>query len=379
MYKKILWLLPFLLLSACHKPAKSTEQLVPVVRESMDKPLYFSGTLQPLKIINVPSPADGFVTQKNFEYGQTVKEGDVIVTINSDQLQKEYSAALTTYLKSKQELATSKSKLHSDSELLRLGIIAKESFEQTKSAYDSDQVAFLQAANAVKEVLKNGGGDFSKIEKLDITNIGEVNKALNVSYAQIKVKALGSGVALSPPQTAQDDKKVMIGSKVETGQVLLAIGDLSGFSAAINVSENDIDKVTAGAKVEVTGSAFPNQVLSGIVQSVDAQAKQDSSSQNGIPQFAAKVIMPNIKPELLAQVRVGMSAKIEIKLNEDAKLMVPISAVHETGNQHWVMKKNNGKMEKIPVVTGSAGEEKVQILSGLAEGDQVLVDDVDKA
>jgi len=93
--KLALLLLLCLLLTACGKktPASNhaNELLIQPMNNNSD--LYFSGTIKPIEIINVPSPIDGTVEQIFFHYGQKVKRDDPLLIIKSSKLTQDYQEA----------------------------------------------------------------------------------------------------------------------------------------------------------------------------------------------------------------------------------------------------------------------------------------------
>lgn len=370
-------MVPLLFLAGCQEEEKAkpkSDSVYTVKKEHFENALFYSGTLMPLHIINIPAPADGVVVDVNFKYGQSVKKNDWLLKINSDQLQKDYNDALTAYLGAKDKLESAKSKYKSSKELFRLGIISEENYKADKSEFDNANMNYLRSVYAIQSTLKTTHGSFDNIKDLKISDINAVNKALKVKYNNLNIIARGSGVALAPPKVTNDDNgKVMLGSEVKRGQVLLAIGDLDGVSVDINVTEIDIEKIKRGEKVEISGVAFPNVTLQGYVSQVDSQAASSNAYTGGLPSFQAKVIVPKLTAKQKKVIRVGMSAKIRLVANKKNVIMVPYAAVEERDGESWVRIVDAGEEKEVRVVTGETSYDKVEIKKGIKVGDKILL------
>jgi multidrug resistance efflux pump len=157
------------------------------------------------------------------------------------------------------------------------------------------------------------------------------------------------------------------------GQVLILIGDMSGLSIDIVVDEMDIDRVTVGQKVSVTSEAFPEFKLQGQIHKIDSQAISASGGGGGLPVFPVRIEIPHLTQEELRKIRVGMSAKVELVLENPNSFSVPLNAVSEVDGISVVKVLRNGKVEQVPVVTGETGIDVVEVKNGLAVGDQIVV------
>src|SRR3990167_6504922 len=190
------------------------------------------------------------------------------------------------------------------------------------------------------------------------------------------IYATGSGVALFPPKNDNSGGSsgvVTEGSTIKTGQLLLAIGDLSGLKANFTVSEINIDRIKTGMDVIVTGNAFPNIVLHGSITSVSAQAKQDSGG-SGLSVYAVEIKIPNVNAKDMEKIRVGMTAKFEIDIKSSPKIMLPINAIFQkNGNSYVNIMNATGKPAATLVETGETTPVEVEITSGVKSGDKVLV------
>ncbi|WP_232220322.1 efflux RND transporter periplasmic adaptor subunit [Legionella tunisiensis] len=92
----------------------------------MQKTLYFSGTIQPLQESTLTSPMDAIVETMHYHYGQLVKKGDIVVTLNSTDLQRQYNDTLTEYLKAKDNFTVAKAKFIGTQELWDAGLLSKK-------------------------------------------------------------------------------------------------------------------------------------------------------------------------------------------------------------------------------------------------------------
>lgn len=374
-FKVMLVLLIASLLTACNtqdKTAQKDTHVYVAKQEPLSQTLHFSGTVQPLQENTLISPIDAVVSSMNFHYGQWVKKGDVVFTLNSTELQKQFNDNLTEYLKAKDSYTIAKAKFAGTQDLWEAGLISKNNYLSEKSSLDTTRVSLMQTKRKLAEMLeKVGQGNQENLANLNLSDFNKVSKALTAKHDVILIKSETDGILLYPPKSTDDKSaRITTGSAIKSGQALGLIGDLRGISLEIDVPEVDIDKLFIGMPAKIQGVAFGGQVLQGKVVAINAQAAATSNS--GLPVFNAVVVVPQLTSKQKPWIKVGMSASIELSLQDSRKLMIPIQALyHEKGNTLVKVKTQKGKIEERVITTGQAQADKVIVNSGLMEGEWV--------
>jgi multidrug efflux pump subunit AcrA (membrane-fusion protein) len=211
---------------------------------------------------------------------------------------------------------------------------------------------------------------------LSIANIDKVTQAmhLKMSSENLRIVSPAQGVVLGTSKNEEESKKVIKGDTVKQGDVLAVIGDMSGLSVRIKVNELTINQLKVAQKVKISGIAFPDDLLSGVIQRVD---RQGETANGGLPTFTVEVIAKGLSQKQKRDIHVGMSAKVEIDVDGGAELMVPIAAVSENEGVSSVRlyDENSGKTKQVKVETGKTTIDSVAILSGLNVGDKIIVPD----
>lgn len=382
---KLYLLLVSLAINGCHAddgaPADKKQHVVKVEMRRLTKSLFFMGTIKPLKIINVVSPVEGVIKEKLFQYGQQIKQGDQLLTLSSSKLAEDYQSALVQYLKAKNAYYSAREKFIGTQDLMKHELISKDLFDAEQRQLASNNLDYLQSQYKLQEILKKGK---PLDEQLSLDNIDAAAKALRKPFKQQEIIAPSTGISLAPTksegggeQSTGQSGSIEVGSQVKSGQVLLAIGDLTGIALNIQIPEIDIDKVKHGLSVTVTGAAFPGIILQGKITNVAAQAKSASSGSSGLPTFNVEVVVPTLTPVQRQHIYVGMSAKVDLQLSEPPAMTIPINAVYEKKNNSYV-KVFNSKTKKTSerlVTTGKTTAADVIITSGLQTGEQVMLHD----
>jgi HlyD family secretion protein len=377
------WLLPLLglsLLFACgdssksHKK-KSDAKTYTVRAETVHKTLYFTGTVQPRQEYTLTSPMDAVVESMPFHYGQQVKKGEVVFTLNSAELQKQYNDTLTEYLKAKDSYSIARAKFTGTEDLWQVGLIAKNNYLSEKSSLNTARVTLMQATGKLSEMLeKMGDSTYHDLSRLSFAEFDKVRMALAGKHNLIYLKSPGTGVLLYPPKGSDDkNARVTIGATAKAGQVLALIGDLSGICLEIDIPEVDIEKIKPGMPAIIRGVAFAKQDLKGTLLAINAQASTNSG--NALPSFTAIVEVKTLDAHQQSLVKVGMSASIELASDSVDKLLVPIAAVTQKHGQSVVqLLAADGTVSEREVITGAARADKVVIDSGLKVGDVITYD-----
>lgn len=343
--------------------------------QALHKTLHFTGTVQPLHESTLSSPMEAVVETMHFHYGQMVKKGDVILTLNSNELQKLYNDTLTDYLKAKDSYTVAKSKFVGTQDLWDAGLLSKNNYLGEKSNLATTRVTLMQSTRKLTEMLEKMDDENAKnLSSLSLADFEKLRKILTANHNIIKLKAPSDGVLLYPPK-AGDDKntRVTVGSTIKPGQVIALVGDLKGISVEIDVPEIDIDKIRTGMTATVSGIAFGKHQLKGKLVAVNAQAS--NTSNGGLPSFTAVVEVNALTPEQQPWIKVGMSAAIELSIDSDNQLLIPIAAVkREKGNSVVTIQLAQGETQQRVVLTGPAQADSVVIESGLKAGDVVVYD-----
>ncbi len=379
--------------------AKTT---VTVTAQPVTSGIALTGKLQPLQMVNVTSPLTGKVAQIMVRYGDVVTAGQSLLAMdisearikqreaeaayikavaNYRQIEKwnggsEVTRANRSLAKAKMALENQKKTLEETERLYKKGIIPTTEYDSAKHQYVNQQMDFQSAEDELKAALDKGNPQNLKVARYEMDNAETRLKQIEKEIAAAVVLSPVSGIVMKPSGGGQtkDSKTVERGSSFQTGELMLAIGDLSGFSIACKLDEVDVTRVKNGQKVKVGGDAFPGEQMTGVIQSISPQAEEgDSSGRGSSPTFSVRVVVESISAEIRKRVMVGMTANLEIVAYEKSDaLMVPLSAVASEQGKRFVSRKKAGTpatIEKVEVTTGYTTQDTVEIVKGVKVGD----------
>lgn len=157
-------------------------------------------------------------------------------------------------------------------------------------------------------------------------------------------------------------------SNVGGGTTLMVLSDLSRIFVIASVDESDIGEVKVGQPAAVTADAFPDLEFRGEVVRIATEGKSVSN-----------VVTFDVKIEVLSKdkdrLKPGMTANVEIIASESENaLLIPSEAVEGVGGKKFVLVPVQGqKPESRAVETGINDGVQTEVLSGLADGESVVV------
>lgn len=378
-YYRVMTLIVCLSLTACSRsPNEKQAGVVTIEPQTVGSTLYYSGTIQPLQTLVVPSPADGVVVDMPFQYGETVKAGQLLFMVSSTKFLADYKTALMAYIKAKSDFNNGQTQLSEAEFLHKNELISDDDFKSKQSSFYAARLALLQAKDTLENLLQQLNIKDIDLYKLTIADIDKITQALHLQTSaetleHLRIVAPASGTVLSPVKGEEENnKKVMKGDAVKQGDVLAIIGDMSGLSARIKVNELTVNQLKVGQKVKITGIAFPDHTLAGEIKRVD---RQGEPSPGGLPTFTVQVAVPKLTEAQQKEIHVGMSAKVEIALENDSQIMVPIAAVNEKDGRSYVQVHDDktAKIREVFVKTGKTTLNSVAVLAGLKVGDKIVV------
>ena len=279
------------------------------------------------------------------------------------------------YIKVKNEYDNAQCQLKEGEFLHKNELISDDDYNLKKTNYYTAQLSLIQAKDTLTGMLKQLDVKGVNLYDLKIEDIEKINSALHLQddAQELHILSSAAGTVLLPVKAdgGNAEKKISKGDQVKQGDVLALIGDMSSFAIHINVNEFDVNQLKVGQKVKVTGAAFSDFILQGVVANVEHQAQM---SQSGLPIFSVEIVVPQLKPEEQAVIHVGMSAKVEVGIEEAAQITVPLNAVKEKQGKTYVTVQDAKTREthEVLVKTGRTTLDSVVILSGLKAGDNVV-------
>lgn len=348
-------------------------QLAPLVRT-----LQFSARVATLSRVDVGSTVTGRVANVRVAEGAQVRQGDVLVQLESDELK----AALSQSVAAERQ---------AQSRLLGLRSSGRSAAQAARAQSD----ATLQAASAslarVQQLVAQG---FYSAAQLD-----EARRAVDVAraqqlsaQAQVQANAdAGTDVAQAQAQlalaraatvaaqarlaqatlVAPADARVLVrevepGQIVQPGKALLSLALAGPTQLVAQVDERFLDQLQPGQKASVVADAFPDQrfasrVLS-IAPSVDAQR-------------GAIEVKFALEQQAPAYLREDMTLSVEVETaRRERALVLPQAALRGPmeGDRATVLVLQEGRAQARPVRLGLRTLDAVEVLDGLAEGDTVL-------
>ncbi len=378
---------------------------VPVTPQPVSTSISLTGKLLPLQMVNLASPISGKVGQMLVRYGDVVKAGQPLVLMDTSEAQIKYREANAAFIKAQTayhqmekwesssdvarahrslakarlSLESQKKTLDESERLYKKGIIPATEYESAKHQYSNQQMDFQSAEEELKAALDKGNSENRKVSRFELDNAEARMRQAERDLAAATVTAPVAGIVMKPPASGQakEGRTLERGTTFQQGELLLAIGDLSGFSVNAKVDEVDVTKIRLGQQVRVGGDAFPGEQLTGSIQSISPHA-EDGEAGKGATSFGIRIVIDTVPEELKKKIMVGMTAHLDIIIYEKADaLMVPIGAVLEEHGKRYVLRRKGATLvdpsEKVEITTGYTTQEAVEVTGGLQAGDLIEV------
>jgi membrane fusion protein (multidrug efflux system) len=166
-------------------------------------------------------------------------------------------------------------------------------------------------------------------------------------------------------QVADKNEAAAVGNLLTPGMRVARIVDISSLALEVGVGERDVSLIAPGVPAYVRVPAACDEELTGSVTAVSAGSDPLTGS------YAVEVGWPNCPGE---RIRSGMSAGVRIRTREDTPtVLVPTSSVLRQPGREAVMVAREGKAVLVAVETGAAVGNRTEILSGLEEGETLII------
>ena len=393
-----------------------------VARQDLVTVVSGTGQIKPRTFTNLGATSMGRVTHLFVKEGDLVKAGQTVASIEHVQQeaavsgqQAAISAAKTdidaniaaektaeaNVAKAKADLEQKRRDWEREQPLYKAGIVAKSDFDAKKAAYDTDVATVDQAIAALNQA-KAQTDSLRGHLKTQVASLRANQNALDLTTAV----APFDGIVTNLP--VREGETVVEGIEGYEGSTLMTLADMSVITAEVKVDETDIVNVQIGQPADVTVDALPGKVFKGHVTLVGDQAllrstgMATSTSTSGTEEAKDfKVVVTLDSPT--SDLRPGLSTTAKITTaHKPNVLSLPIQALTmvdpkaddaKNGVQaastssapavksvpvqgvYVVDKDKSGKLRAkfVPVTTGITGATDIEVLSGLAENQEIVI------
>ncbi len=392
-----------------------------------------SGKVFPETEINISSDVSGEIVQLFIEEGDSVTQGQILAKVDPDSYQSIVERGEASLNNTKAQVANSKAgieraraqKLQAKADVTRIeaqientrsihernkslhkdGIISDADFdnslsnlktleanlEASKANMQSTEASLESAIQSVK------GAEYS------VKSAEASLKEMKTNLKRTTIYAPNSGI-VSMLNVEQGER--VVGTEMMAGTEMMRIANLNAMEVQVDVSENDVLRVSLGDSVAIEVDAYLGRKFTGVVYQIANSATNSSSvtlTSDQVTNFVVKIRIDGssykdlIGPNKKYPFRPGMSASVEINTHtEKDALSVPIQAVTTREKEDKKSSRRKGKLVKnesdnsepvfevvfiaeadtvrmAKVKTGIQDDSSIQILSGVEEGEEIVI------
>ena len=344
-------------------------RLATVERGDVARSVVATGKIQPLAKVQVKSKASGIVKRLDVDYGDRVRQGQLLAELDKEQLEAGVREARANLLAAQAALERNlieaegpdlpflKSALERARQLYADGLIAPSILEDADKAYQ-------MGINKKTAARSNAAMSKAEVEKARAT--------LERFEADLRYATIMSpmdGLVLSRDVEVGDavSSILILGSQAT---LIMTLGDVSEVYVLGKVDEADIGKVYLGQEARIVVESFKDKKFEGKVTKISPLGVE----KDNVTIFEVRVSIRNPTGEL----KVNMSANAEVILEEKKNvLLVPESAVLYDKDRKPSLEVPDPKADKgrrkVAAKLGISNGVKTEVVEGLKEGDKVVL------
>lgn len=406
------WLVPVLiigigaLIAAAYFKGQSKPKGIEVTVEEADnrtilEKVTASGKIFPETEVKISSDVSGEIVELYVQEGDSVYIGQVLAKIDPDTYEstvergrasvnsaKANKAASATQIESSKaqiqqiqaQLTNAKTVQDRNVKLLSEGVISQVEFDQSLSALQG-LVANMRSAEATLEsAKKNVEGASYSVQSAEATL-----REMRTSLSRTIIKSPTNGIVSS---LSVEQGERVVGTIQMAGTEMMRIANLSAMEVQVDVSENDILRVSLNDKVDIEVDAYLDRKFSGYVTEIANSASNiggaASLNTDQVTNFVVKVRVDSesykdlLGPNKRYPFRPGMSASVDIRTETvDNVLAIPIQAVtvreKEDDKDNKKKKAADDELEEVVFVMEADTVRMVNITTGIQDDEYILV------
>lgn len=295
-------------------PAGTSEPVTDMVTEgTFTNTVEAKGQLMPISASVVSPSVDGTVASINVQAGQSVNEGDVLMTIKNDELDNAVAEAQRAVAAAQEDLKNAQAALAA---------------AQAAPTSDADGATASTDATANASAVSSAQRNLASAQAtLDQANAKAAERT-------VKAPSSGSIVELNAKVGATVTGGMVMGEgDTSGGKQCMQIADLSKMKVTVQVGEKDIAKIAVGQSANVTYPAFPDIVSQGTVTAIASVANSDAvNGGGGSVTFNVDILIE--APD--ARLKPGMTAEVSVVTEQlDDVVMVPTMALMTEDGEHY--------------------------------------------
>ncbi len=291
------------------------------------------GQLKPISASVVSPSVDGTVASINVQAGQSVNEGDVLMTIKNDELDRNVAEAQRAVAAAQEDLANAQK------------AAAAAQATPTTDVEGASAAAGVSAASVDTNAVSAAQRSLASAQ----ANLDQANA--KASSRTVTAPSSGSIVELNAKVGATVTGGMIMGeSDTSGGKQCMQIADLSKMKVTVQVGEKDIAKIAVGQSANITYPAFPDIVSHGTVTTIASVANSDANGGGSVT-FNVDILIE--APD--ARLKPGMTAEVSVVTEQlDDVVMVPTMALMTEDGEHYyvnVATDGEGKQTRCVKVT----------------------------
>ena len=344
-------------------------RLAAIEKGDLARSVVATGKVQPLTKVEIKSKASGIVKQLYVDYGERVKEGQILAELDKEQLEAAVREAKANLLAA--EAAWERTKIAAEGPDLPF---LKLALERARQLYADGLIApsLLEDADKAYQMALNAQTAAKSQARVSKAEVEKARAALERYESDLRYATIRSpmdGLVLSRDVEVGDavSSILVLGSQAT---LVMTLGDVSEVYVLGKVDEADIGRVYMGQRARIVVESFKDKSFAGKVTKISPLGKE----KDNVTTFEVRVSIQNPGGEL----KTNMTANAEIILEEKKSvLIVPESAVLYDKERKPSLEvpdpRADGGKRKITVKLGISNGVKTELVEGLKEGDKVVL------
>jgi membrane fusion protein (multidrug efflux system) len=289
--------------------------------------------MKPRQSVTVSSEVPARVLEIAIREGDPITEGSVMARLNERDIELQIEEAQSAITKEQVDLA--REQYERNQRLFKQGAVTRLQVDQTKNVFLNHDANYRTAQAKIRQLREQ------------------------IAKAQIKAPITGIVVRKFANQ----------GELLPVGAPVAAIENMDEMLVDVEVSDRDIVKIRQGQDVVATTDAFAGRTFHGVVDKVASAANPVSRTFN----VQARIANPDLG------LKSGMIASLRIVLENKQAVVVPGEALlSDQGSAAKVFAVRDGSARLVDVKLGGRLDRDVEVIQGLAEGDEVVIIGKDK-